>query len=73
MDEPIQIVPKIVRWGIRRGSASPKFGLFFGGKRGGKGQTSNSGHNRKVSPQRLLVEQAMRFGWLNGHRLRKKT
>lgn len=71
MSEAIQIVPKIVRWGLRHGSENAKFGKFFGGKRGGKGQNSNS-HGKPKTMARLLVEQAMARGYLNGVPLKRK-
>lgn len=42
-DAPVRILSKIERWGRRFGSINAKFGMFFGGKRGGKGSSSNSG------------------------------
>lgn len=70
-NEPETIVPKIVRWGRRFGSTSLKFGNYLGGKRGGKGQGSNS-RGKPRSIQALLVADAMTKGWLNGERLARR-
>lgn len=71
MSEPITIVPKIVRWGRRRGAENVKFGKFLGGKRGGKGSSSNS-RSKVPSIAALLVIQAHAYGYYNGKRLARK-
>lgn len=60
MDEPIQIIAKIVRWG-RKGGSIRKFG-----------NGHNNSKNKRVTTAKLLVEQARSFGYLNGKRIARK-
>ena len=60
MDEPIQMVAKIVRWAKK------------GGKIKRMGKASNNSKNKRVTVAKLLVEQAMSFGFYNGKRLARK-
>lgn len=60
MDEPIQIVAKIVRWG-RKGGSIRKFG-----------NGSNNSKTKRVTLAKMLVEQARSFGYLNGQKIARK-
>lgn len=58
IDGPILIIPKMVRW-AKHGSK---------GKRAGP--ASSNSHSKKPSDAKLLVKQAMQYGWCNGVRIR---
>ena len=58
--DAIQIVAKIVRWG-KRGAKIRKFG-----------NGSNNSKSKPRSNQRLLVDQARAYGFINGKRIERK-
>ncbi|HEY6021653.1 MAG TPA: hypothetical protein VIY48_17825 [Candidatus Paceibacterota bacterium] len=58
-DQPIVMVAKMVKW-AKHGEK---------GKRRGPA-TSNS-HSKHKTYQKLLAEQAIGYGWLNGRRIRR--